>query len=193
MRELAPRPEEPLRVGDIIAETPLGTKVPVTLFPTVGINRPGTNRWPVLIQELDEIAYWVRTQAVPRLITDSEPSEPAFPTRYEISVGHEDERRAICAGSTTTAGERYTQRLTAASARPDLVDIISQIDGSPSCQQIAAWLDHLSDEEVLERLNRLQVTFNYNPGLMLHNIEVMNGLRDEALAFGREAQPAVER
>jgi hypothetical protein len=49
IRDLAPRPEEPLRVGEVIAQTPIGTKVPVTLFPTVGINRPGTDRWPVLI------------------------------------------------------------------------------------------------------------------------------------------------
>ncbi len=49
VRDLAPRPEEPLHVGDVIAEPPLGARVPVTLFPTVGINRPGTDRWPVLM------------------------------------------------------------------------------------------------------------------------------------------------
>lgn len=48
-RDLPLRPEEPLRVGDIIAETPIGTQVPVTLVPTVGINRPGTDRWPMLM------------------------------------------------------------------------------------------------------------------------------------------------
>lgn len=42
LRDYSPLPEEPMCIGDIIAETPLGTKVPVTLFPTVGINRPGT-------------------------------------------------------------------------------------------------------------------------------------------------------
>ncbi len=45
-RSLPPRPEVPLRVGDVIAETPYGTRVPVTLFPTIGINRPGTDRRP---------------------------------------------------------------------------------------------------------------------------------------------------
>ena len=56
VRELPLRPEEPVRVGDVIAETPIGTQVPVTLFPTIGINRPGTDRWPVLMTELDELA-----------------------------------------------------------------------------------------------------------------------------------------
>ena len=43
--------------------------------------------------------YWVRTQAVPRLVTGMEPPEPALPTRYEIAVGYEDEYRAMAAGS----------------------------------------------------------------------------------------------
>jgi hypothetical protein len=192
VRDLAPRPEEPLGVGDTIAETPLGTKVPVTLFPTVGINRPGTNRWPVLIKELDEISRWVRTQAVPRLITGTEPPEPALPTRYAIAVGHEDERGALSAGSTTTAVERYQLRLGAASARIDLADLISKIDGSRHWRQIMTWLEQLTDDEVMERVGRLGVAFNYEPDIVRRNIEILNGLRDEALAFGREDQPAVE-
>ena len=76
VRSLPPRPEVPLRVGDVIAETPFGTRVPVALFPTIGINRPGTDRWPVLMQELEEISQWVRTQAVPRLVTGTEPPRP---------------------------------------------------------------------------------------------------------------------
>lgn len=189
--ELVPRPEEPMRVGDIIAETPLGTKIPVTLFPTVGINRPGTNRWPVLIKELDEIARWVRTQAVPRLITGAEPPEPALPTRYAIALGHADERGAMSMRSTTTAVDRYQLRLGAASVRIDLADMISKIDGSPQRRQIVAWLEQLADDEVMERVRRLGVAFNYEADIVLRNVEILNGLRDEALAFGREAQPAV--
>ncbi len=185
VRDLPPRPEEPLRVGDVIAETPTGTIIPVTLFPTVGINRPGTDRWPVLMQELDEISHWVRTQAVPRLVTGTEPPEPALPTRYEIAVGHQDERRAMSMGSTTSAADRQIQRLGAAVVRTDLVDLIGQVDGSPSDQQIAAWLAQLTDEEVLDRMSRLKVTHTYDPGVMLHNVEVLEGLRDEALGFVR--------
>ncbi|MGW2625869.1 hypothetical protein [Micromonospora taraxaci] len=185
VRDLPPRPEEPLRVGDVIAETPIGTIIPVTLFPTIGINRPGTDRWPVLMQELDEISHWVRTQAVPRLVTGTEPPEPALPTRYEIAVGHQDERRAMSMGSTTSAADRQRQRLGAAAVRTDLVDLICQMDGSPSDQQIAAWLAQLTDEEVLDRMSRLKVTHTYDPGVLLHNVEVLEGLRDEALGFVR--------
>ena len=184
VRSLPAAPEVPLRVGDVIAETPFGTRVPVTLFPTIGINRPGTDRWPVLMQELEEISHWVRTQAVPRLVTGMEPPRPELPTRYEIAVGHVDERRAISAGSTTSAADRHKQRLGAASARIDMVDTLGQMDGSPSAEQIAAWLDHLTDEEVLERMSRLKMTHTYDPDIVLRNFEVLKGMRDDAVAFG---------
>lgn len=53
-----------------------------------------------------------------------------------------------------SAADRHKQRSGAASVRMDMVDTLGQMDGSPSAEQIAAWLDHLSDEEVLERVSR---------------------------------------
>src|SRR5690606_23354978 len=103
MADIERRPEVPLQVGEVIAENPRGQHIPVALFPTIGINRPGTERWPVLMKELGELATWVRTQAVPRLITGIEPPSPVLPARYEISVGHEDERGALSRGSSTSA------------------------------------------------------------------------------------------
>ncbi|MEU9749167.1 hypothetical protein [Streptomyces niveus] len=193
MRDLPTRPEEPIRVGDVIAETPLGTKVPVTLFPTVGINRPGTDRWPVLMTELDEIARWVRTQAVPRLITGGDLPEPALPARYEISVGQEDERAAIAAGSMISAPERHKQRLDAANARARLVDLIGRIKGAPNVADMAAWAEHLTDEEVLERMSRLRKTFTYQPETLLHNADVVAALLDEVLNFASDDDPAEAR
>ena len=189
IRDLPPRPEEPLRVGDVLAETPLGTHVPTTLWPTIGINRPRTDRWPVLVQELDEIANWVRTQAVPRLVTGTDTPEPVLPARYEIAVGHEDERSAMAAGSRMSAVDRYKQRIGAASVRVDLVDALGQMDGSPGAETIAAWLAHLNDEEVLERISRLQVTHSYEPDVVLRNAEALRGLRNEALQFGHDDRP----
>lgn len=193
IRDLPTRPEEPLRAGDVIAETPLGTKVPVTLVPVVGINRPGTDRWPVLMTELDEISWWVRTQAVPRLIAGGDPPEPALPTRYEISVGQEDERAAIAAGSMISAPQRHKLRLGAATSRPGLVDLIGQIDGAPSVADITAWAEQLTDEEVLERMSRLRVTFTYEPETLLRNAEVVAGLRDEVLGFSCDDDSAEAR
>ena len=86
----------------------------------------------------------------------TEPPEPRLPTRYEISVSHEDERSAVAAGSSISASERHRHRLGAAFVRIDLVDTIDQMDGSPGAEQVSAWLEHLTDEEVLERMSRLK-------------------------------------
>ncbi|WP_051173796.1 hypothetical protein [Amycolatopsis orientalis] len=183
LQELSPRPEEPLRVGDVIAETSLGAQVAVTLFPTVGINRPGTGRWPVLMHELDEISRWVRVHAVPRLLTGTEQADPPLPARYKISVGHQDERRAIAAGSTTTAVVRHLQRLSAASARVDMVDVLHQLEDSPGREQISAWLSQLTDEDVLTKVSSLKANHDYDPLVMRQNAEILIGLRDDARVF----------
>lgn len=183
VRTLPKRPEVPLAVGEIIAETPRGSQIPVTLFPTVGINRPGTDRWPVLMKELDEIAHWVRTQAVPRLITGGEPPEPALPIRYDISVGHANERDAMVPSTMLTAAARHQQRLGAALVRKDLVGILSSMDDAPSDRQITAWLAHLSDDEVLERMSRIRPTEDHDPEIVIANFAAFEGLRAEALTF----------
>ena len=54
LRDVSQRPEEPLRVGHVIAETPMGQRMLTTLLPSIGVNRPGTNRWPVLMTEIAE-------------------------------------------------------------------------------------------------------------------------------------------
>ena len=120
------------------------------------------------MQELDEISHWVRTQSVPRLVTGTEPPESVLPTRYEIAVGHQDEHRAMSTGSVDDFGCRSPQaeRLGAASVRIDLVEVIGQMDGSPSDQQIAAWLAQLTDEEVLDRMSRLKRIHTYDPGVV---------------------------
>lgn len=61
-----------------------------------------------------------------------------------------------------------------------MVDTLGMIDGSPSAEQIAAWLDHLGDEELLERMSRLEPTHDYGPELS--DFEVLKGMRDEAAA-----------
>lgn len=177
------RPEVPLEVGEVIAETPRGQHVPVALFPTIGINRPGTERWPVLMKELDELATWVRTQAVPRLITGIEPPAPPLPARYEISVGREDERSALPSGSATSAAQLHSDRLGAAAVRADMVKTIVQMDNSPSAAQISAWLESLSDQELLARMGELRATATYEPEIVLSNFAVLKRMRDDARRF----------
>lgn len=177
------RPEGPLQIGDVIAETPRGTQVPVTLFPTVGINRPGTDRWPALMKELEGLATWVRTQAVPRLVTGTEPPLPSLPARYEIGVGHDDERSALTTGATASAVQLHTDRLSAEVVRRDMVETIAQMDSAPSREQIAAWLQSLSVQELLTRMRELTPTQTYEPVIVFRNLEVLEAMRDDARRF----------
>jgi hypothetical protein len=183
LHDLPTHPEVPLQAGDVIAETPVGTQVVLALFPTIGINRPGTSRWPILMKELDEISGWVREQAVPRLITGAEPIQPALPTHYNISVGHDDERQAMSTGSLVSAPERHQQRLGAAAARNDLVGILNHMDGSLGAEQISGWLADLPDPEVLKRMARLTSSDAPDAAIVLRNLKVLEGLCREAAAF----------
>ncbi|MEE6296636.1 hypothetical protein [Georgenia wangjunii] len=191
--ELERRPEVPLRVGEVIAHTPRGTEIPVTLFPTIGINRPGTDRWPVLMKELDELATWVRAQAVPRLITGIDPPLPTLPTRYEIARGNDDERSALSKGSTVSAARLNSDRIGAASARSDMVETIGQMDKAPSAEQIAAWLDSLSDQQILGRMRQLTMSPTYDPNVVLRNYEVLVAMRDDARHFAEVDAPVADQ
>lgn len=189
LREVESRPEAPLQVGEVIAETPRGTQVPVALFPAIGINRPGTDRWPVLIKELGYLANWVRTQAIPRLITGSEPPQQPLPARYEISIGHDDDRLALLTGTQKTAAQHHSERLQAASVRVDMAETLSQMEDAPGTEQIDAWLESLPDDEVLARMSQLKLTFNYEPDIVLSNLAVLESMRDDAVRFGSADAP----
>lgn len=182
MHDVERRPDVPLLVGEVIAQTPRGTRIPVALFPTIGMNRPGTDRWPVLMTELDELSTWVRTQAIPRLISGSVPV-PELPPRYDIAIGHDDDRSALSAGSTLSATQRYRDRLGATSVRQEMVDTLAQMDDAPSREEIAAWLDALSDQEVLAKIKQLTVMPNYESDIELRILAVLVGMRDDATRF----------
>lgn len=183
VRELPLLPEEPLRAGQVLAETPIGIQLPVSLFPSVGINRPGTDEWPILMRELAEIAEWVRTQAVPRLVTGREPPKPELPAHYDIRIGHSNERCAISLGSTESAAERNKRSWSAASARHNLIDLLQMLPGAPDQKRLTGWIEQLNDDEVLERISRVKPLLSYEAETIQSNYSALEGLRDEALAF----------
>ncbi|MGP5626279.1 hypothetical protein [Brachybacterium alimentarium] len=182
-RDMPKRPEEPLVPGEVIFSAPTGQVVPVTLFPTVGINLPGTARWPVLMNELGEIAAWVRTQAIPRLITGTDPPQPEIPAWHEISQGHPDLRGALSEGSRIPAYDRNRDRLSAATVRADMTGTIADMPDAPTFADVRAWLESLPDTDVLTRMRELVPSFDHDPDDMLHNWDVLLRMRDDAVAF----------
>ena len=182
MADFERRPETPVQVGDVLADAPRGVQVPVALFPTIGINRPGTERWPVLMKELDELSTWVRTQAIPRLITGIDPPSPVLPPRYEITAGHDDERRALAEGATLSAAQVHNDRLGAATVRRDMTETLSQMGEAPGAEQISAWLESLSDREVLSRIREIRMP-QATLEIVLSNYAALEAMRDDARRF----------
>lgn len=187
LSEVDLRPEVPLSVGDVIARTPLGRRVPSSLFPTIGINRPDTGQWPILMHELDEISCWVREQAVPRLVTGGHPPPEKIPASYKIDVGHVDERKAIGLGTPTAAAVRNKIRMGAATARQNLVDLLLPMSADLTTKMITAWAAQLSDEDVLERVRRLTAGPRDDLDLVDRNLGVLAALSDEVWQFKEAA------
>lgn len=179
--------EGPVKVGDVLAETPLGAFVPVSLYPTVGLNRPGTEQWPVLVKELEYLASWVRTQAIPLLVIGTADVDP-LPARYDTTIGHEDERGAIGEGTEVAAGVRYTRRLSAAVARLNLHEVIDAHPDKPNPEPFDRWLASLDDVAVLERVASLAP--GHTLAHALRNKDVLDNMLAEARAFDGLQRPA---
>ncbi len=179
--DLPRREERPLQVGEVVFESPVGEVVPLTLHPTIGLNRPGTDLWPVLMHELRDLADWVRKLALPRLITGGDPPVDALPASFDISAGHDNERRAIGEGTHTTAFERQLVRLTAATTRPDLVDMVGAAPGAPARELVERWVAQLTDEQVVERVRRLPRMSSASDEARA--MTMLRGLVDEARGY----------
>ena len=180
---LADPVEAPVKVGDVLAEVPLGLRVPVTLFPTIGLNRPGTNQWPILVKELDDLATWVRTQAVPILITGT-PDVDRLPASFNVAIGHDDERAAIDGGTDVTAENRHSKRLHVAGARSGLAETLELHPDKPNRESVARWVATLDDEAVLEHMARLI------PGTTARHLRHLKDVTDDMLTEMREALEA---
>lgn len=191
LQDLPKRADKPAFVGEVLAHTPYGQRIPVTMFPAMSVNRPNTENWPILINEVDEIATWVRIEAIPRLITGERSPGQSIPARYDINVGHVDERAAIAAGTMATANQASKQRHGAASVRLDFVELLSSFLHAPDTAGITAWADQLSDSEVLEKFGRVQATDGYEPSVVYENMQVLSDLADEAAEFVRNQNAEV--
>jgi hypothetical protein len=185
LHALPRRPEGPVQPGEVIFTAPAGEVVPVVFHANVGINLPGTERWPTLMRELGELAAWVRKQAIPRLITGLEPPTPEIPAAYDISRPHKYVRAALAAGTTLPAFDRSSNRLQAAVVREGMADTISAMPDAPPLASVREWLASLTDSAVLERMSELVPTFDDASDDALHNIDVLQRMFDDAVAFAK--------
>ncbi len=179
---VTPTTGEPARAGDALASVPYGQYVPITIYPAVGIQRPHTRAWPVLVHELVWLAEWTRTVAVPVLVTGTREVDELPPT-YDTSVGHDDERLAIVSGPTEGARERAQRTLMATLARTSLPEILELHPDQPSRDLLDRWVASLDDQAVVDRLEQLQPARDVAGAMQ--TARIAGQLVDEAYAWAR--------
>lgn len=145
------RLDGPARPEQVLASTPLGTVVPYDIWPTVTVARPHTQTWAPVMRELAHIEEWVRMVAVPRLILGIHDVDP-LPPQLDTTLVYEDVRAALTTAGQIPAAQRLSRGLQAALGRDGLVDVLQPEDRSAP---VRSYVASLSDEEVLDRLDRL--------------------------------------
>ncbi|WP_101897584.1 hypothetical protein [Embleya scabrispora] len=154
--DLRPRPGGGVSagVGDVVATAPLGQRIAFSVIPTVCLRRPHTGVWTIFAHEVRLLEDWVRTVAVPVLLTGRH-DVPVLPPQVDISTGYDDVRRRLADAGTIPAAERSRVRFEAAAAREGLLDVLAPRSGSPAEEAVRAWVRALTDAEAVDRANRL--------------------------------------
>jgi hypothetical protein len=143
----------PLSVGDILASVPAGVQVPLSIWPLIGIRRPHTGEWMVLIRELRQLEIWARTEAVPLLIAGTTDVDP-IPTHLDIARGYASYAAAFAKAKAVPAGERHQLRIAAKSVREDLPGVFEQVLPEIPREQVHVFVAGLSDAGAVETLKR---------------------------------------
>ena len=155
---LKPRPQPgdglPLREGDVLASAPRGARIPFSVVPTVSLQRPHTGVWGIAAHELQLLEEWVRTIAIPILVTGSYEVSP-LPPHLDIAVGHRDLRAELATAGHTPAVVRGRDRIAAVVARAGLIEALTLSPGAPQAETLRIWLDSLDDTAVVEHAVRL--------------------------------------
>lgn len=144
----------PLQPGDILASGPRYTRIALSIVPTVCLQRPHTEVWHLALKELDDLEDWVRTTAIPILITGAR-QRTAIPPQLDITIGHPDLRQALQSAGTTPAAQRGVLSMQATIARRDLPEILSMPPVGADKDSIKAWVTSLDDATVVATVTRI--------------------------------------
>ncbi|MEW2290664.1 hypothetical protein [Streptomyces sp. NPDC047841] len=155
----------PLQPGDILASVPRDTSITLAIIPTVCLQRPHTGIWHIALKELGYLEEWVRTTAIPILITGSR-ENAAIPPQLDITIGHPDLRQALQSAGTTPAAERGVLSMQATIARRDLPEILAMPPVGADRETIKEWVTSLDDATVVTTLARITLV-NPDPTALL--------------------------
>ncbi|MFD9480439.1 hypothetical protein [Streptomyces nojiriensis] len=173
----------PLQPGDVLASGPRNARIELSIVPPVCLQRPHTGVWNIALKELGYLEDWVRTTAIPILITGSRQNTP-IPPQLDITIGHSDLRRALLSAGTMPAVQRGALSIQATLARCELPEILSMPPVSADPKTITAWVSSLDDAAVVTTFSRIALV-NSDPSALLH---YLGELCTEAQAFQNRAR-----
>lgn len=145
----------PLEVGLVVATGPRYPQIELNVWPQVSIHRPHTIEWKLLVQEIGQLAEWVRTVAIPTIVSGNAGAEPPIPPQIDTTRGWANERDALQAGGAHPAHERLANRLQFQTLRRDLPEIIATHPEKPDLTSLQRWVDGLTDEQVMTQYSLL--------------------------------------
>lgn len=146
--------ERPLEPGQVLFSGPRIQREALSIWPKVCVQRPHTGTWHVVMNELGQLADWVRTVAVPHLVT-GRCDVVSLPPQLDTTVGHADVRVALALAGTATAHERGMRRIQAATAREGLLELVAAEVEPAAAAVLADWLRTLDEDQVLQTQDRL--------------------------------------
>jgi hypothetical protein len=152
-----PAQDRPLQPGDVLASGPLHPQVPLSIWPKVSIQRPHTRTWHVVLNELSTLEEWVRKIAIPHLLTGGH-DVSALPPSLDTTIGYADVRPALLTAGDTSAAEQESRRMQADSVRVGLTETLAKHRTAPDTSLVETWVRSLSDDDVLERFDRIAVS-----------------------------------
>ncbi|MEW2259707.1 hypothetical protein [Streptomyces sp. NPDC047869] len=153
-RRPQPGSGQPLHVDDVIATAPRRAYIPLSIWTTVSLQRPHTEVWNIAVKELEYLEDWVRTTAIPILVTGNR-NVVSLPPQLDISTGHDNLRGELLRSGAMSAAKRGSQRIQASAARTGLVELLVPLAGRDMSETITAWAAALTDDGVRERVDRL--------------------------------------
>lgn len=145
--------DSPLNVGDVLASGPAGIPVPMSVWPKLGIRRPHTGEWKVLLHELGQLETWVRSEALPLIIVGTTHVDP-IPPQLNIDRGYATYAKARAEASAVPAVERHLLRIKGQGLRDDLPGVLKQKLPETPRETAEAFVAGLSDTAALELINR---------------------------------------
>lgn len=189
-----PQPSgQPVQVGDVLAIAPAGVVTPMDIWPTISVQRPNTGEYPILLNELELIADWVRTVAIPILVTGGRDVAP-LPVQLDTTAGWDDPRAALAAGGHVSAPARFRRSIQVRIAREGMRDMLDLHPAKPDRAATRRWIGSLTDDEVLARI--ATVIAGTNVEVILHNKAITGGWLEEVgmhtLGTGAASEGAAE-